>query len=175
MNSEKMVMGEAPDQPKSNKKAIIAIILACVIIIAIALFVKIQSTKTIPGKDETTTVPTQKKDNQDTSKNVGTTGNSMEITPAANNKVSEDNIPNTNNSSIKNNATTKVETKVKESPSGNSNEYQVKAGESLWSIAGNSTLLNNPYKWIAIYKANKSKIKNPDLIFPGQKFNIPNN
>ena len=33
--------------------------------------------------------------------------------------------------------------------------------------------INNPRLWTRIYKTNKSQIKNPDLIFPGQIFKIP--
>nr|DAI99398.1 MAG TPA: tail assembly protein [Caudoviricetes sp.] len=49
--------------------------------------------------------------------------------------------------------------------------YSVKKGDNLWNIAkkyyGKGSL------WTKIYKANKSKIKNPNLIYPGQKFTIP--
>ena len=30
-----------------------------------------------------------------------------------------------------------------------------------------------PSKWHRIYEANKDTIKNPDLIYPGQTFKIP--
>lgn len=54
-------------------------------------------------------------------------------------------------------------------------EYQVVRGDSLWSIAGKSDTYANPYKWPLIYKANRAKIKDADLIYPGQDFSISRN
>ncbi len=52
-------------------------------------------------------------------------------------------------------------------------DYTVVRGDSLWRISGKDTLYGNPYEWPLIYKANQDKIKQgPDLIFPGQVFNI---
>jgi nucleoid-associated protein YgaU len=45
-------------------------------------------------------------------------------------------------------------------------------GESLWWIAEYKQIYNDPFQWPLIYKANRSKIKDPDLIFPGQDFVI---
>jgi len=45
--------------------------------------------------------------------------------------------------------------------------------DCLWRIAGYDYVYNNPRLWTTIYKANKSIIKNPDLIYPGQIFDIP--
>ena len=45
--------------------------------------------------------------------------------------------------------------------------------DCLWRIAGYDYIYDEPRLWTKIYKANKSKIKNPDLIFPGQVFEIP--
>ena len=49
----------------------------------------------------------------------------------------------------------------------------VQKGDCLWNIAHNE--YGDPFKWTLIYEANKSKINNPDLIYPNQEFNIPNN
>ena len=49
--------------------------------------------------------------------------------------------------------------------------YVVKKGDSLWKIA--KAIYNKPLKWKAIYKANKKKIKDPNLIYPNQKLIIP--
>lgn len=45
--------------------------------------------------------------------------------------------------------------------------------DCLWKIAGYKFIYNNPRLWPKIYRANKHKIKNPDLIYPGQVFRIP--
>jgi len=46
-------------------------------------------------------------------------------------------------------------------------------GESLWWIAEYKQIYNDPFQWPLIYKANRSQIKDPDLIFPDQNFVIP--
>lgn len=48
--------------------------------------------------------------------------------------------------------------------------YEVNQGDHLWGISGQS--YGNPYKWPLIYKANSDKIKDADLIYPGQVFDI---
>lgn len=51
--------------------------------------------------------------------------------------------------------------------------HEVVKGENLWKIAGYKDIYNNPYKWLEIYHANKDKIADPDIIYPGQVFVIP--
>ena len=51
-----------------------------------------------------------------------------------------------------------------------SSSYEVSTGDHLWGISGKS--YGNPYKWPLIYKANSDKIKDADLIYPGQVFDI---
>jgi nucleoid-associated protein YgaU len=51
------------------------------------------------------------------------------------------------------------------------NIYVVKKGDCLWNIA--KAIYHKPLKWKAIYKANKKKIKDPNLIYPNQKLIIP--
>ena len=46
-------------------------------------------------------------------------------------------------------------------------------GETLWWIAEYKQIYDDPFQWPLIYKANRSKIKDPDLIFPDQNFTIP--
>ncbi len=50
--------------------------------------------------------------------------------------------------------------------------YTVNPGDSLWAISGKGEIYGNPYQWPLIYKANRSKIKDADLIYPGQQFDI---
>ncbi len=49
--------------------------------------------------------------------------------------------------------------------------YTVKSGDSLSKIAQRE--YGDAGAWKRIYEANKDEIKNPDLIYPGQKFIIP--
>lgn len=49
--------------------------------------------------------------------------------------------------------------------------YTVKKGDTLWGIA--KKYYGNGAKYTQIYNANKSKIKNPNLIYVGQVFTIP--
>ncbi|RLD17404.1 MAG: hypothetical protein DRI36_03900 [Caldiserica bacterium] len=45
--------------------------------------------------------------------------------------------------------------------------------DCLWNISKKKYIYNDPWKWKRIYQANKNKIKNPDLIYPGQVLKIP--
>ena len=51
--------------------------------------------------------------------------------------------------------------------------YTVVKGDHLWGIAKKPQHYGNPFAWPIIYKANRDQIKNPDLIYPNQKFKIP--
>lgn len=54
-------------------------------------------------------------------------------------------------------------------PSGQN--YTVKRGDCLWNIA--RRFYGNGAKYTTIYNANRSKIRNPNLIYPGQVLWIP--
>jgi len=45
--------------------------------------------------------------------------------------------------------------------------------DCLWNIAKKPSIYGDPWKWKRIYKANTDKIKDPDLIYPGQRLTIP--
>jgi nucleoid-associated protein YgaU len=49
--------------------------------------------------------------------------------------------------------------------------YTVVKGDTLSRIAKH--FYGNAGEWHRIYEANKGTIKNPDLIYPGQTFTIP--
>lgn len=51
--------------------------------------------------------------------------------------------------------------------------HTVKKGECLWWIAEYEDVYNDPFQWPLIYKANRDQIKDPDLIYPQQVFDIP--
>ncbi len=50
--------------------------------------------------------------------------------------------------------------------------YEVQRGDHLWGIASQPRIYGNPYAWPLIYKANTAKIKDADVIHPGQNFDI---
>lgn len=49
--------------------------------------------------------------------------------------------------------------------------YEVKQGDSLSKIA--LTFYGDSAQWPKIFEANKDQVKDPDLIYPGQKLRIP--
>ena len=51
--------------------------------------------------------------------------------------------------------------------------HTVTKGECLWWISEYKHVYNDPFMWPLIYKANRDKISNPDLIYPGQQFDVP--
>ncbi len=55
---------------------------------------------------------------------------------------------------------------------GSVDQYEVMSGDNLWDISGKGEVYANPYQWPLIYKANRSQIKDADLIYPGQVFDI---
>jgi hypothetical protein len=52
------------------------------------------------------------------------------------------------------------------------NSYIVVRGDNLWNIAAKSTIYGNPYEWPLIYGVNRDRIRDADLIYPGQTFAI---
>ncbi|BDQ34512.1 LysM peptidoglycan-binding domain-containing protein [Pseudodesulfovibrio portus] len=54
-----------------------------------------------------------------------------------------------------------------------STTHTVTKGECLWWISEYKHVYNDPFMWPLIYKANRDKISNPDLIYPGQQFDVP--
>lgn len=49
--------------------------------------------------------------------------------------------------------------------------YTVVKGDCLWNIAKKH--LGNGARWREIWNLNRDKIKNPDLIYPGQVLTMP--
>ena len=54
-------------------------------------------------------------------------------------------------------------------------DYTVQKGDNLWNIAGRGDIYGNAYQWPLIYRTNQAKIRDADLIFPGQQFSIDRN
>lgn len=59
--------------------------------------------------------------------------------------------------------------------SAGENSYSVVRGDNLWDISGKDSVYSNSYQWPLIYKTNRNKIKDADLIYPGQVFDIDQN
>jgi len=53
------------------------------------------------------------------------------------------------------------------------NQRLVTKGDNLKKIAGSSEVYNDPFQWTKIYEANKSQIKDPNLIYPEQILILP--
>lgn len=49
--------------------------------------------------------------------------------------------------------------------------YTIEKGDSLWKIASHHYGDGN--KWQALFEANREVIKDPDLIYPGQRIRVP--
>ena len=52
-------------------------------------------------------------------------------------------------------------------------DYEVAKGDHLWGISGKDVIYADPYMWPRIYRANRDKIEDPDLIYPEQVLAIP--
>ena len=53
-----------------------------------------------------------------------------------------------------------------------SEHYTVAAKDTLWDIAGKSSIYSDNFQWPLIFKANRDEIRDPDLIYPKQDFKI---
>ena len=58
---------------------------------------------------------------------------------------------------------------------GRTSSYSVVRGDNLWNISGKDEVYADPYQWPLIYKTNRDKIKDADLITPGQVLDIDQN
>ena len=67
------------------------------------------------------------------------------------------------------------EARSREAMAGRVSSYSVVRGDNLWSISGKDEVYADPYQWPLIYKTNRDKIKDADLIHPGQVFDIDQN
>jgi LysM repeat protein len=53
--------------------------------------------------------------------------------------------------------------------------YNVVRGDHLWGISAKPTIYGNPYQWPLIFKANRDKIQDADVIEPGWVLSIDKN
>jgi len=52
-------------------------------------------------------------------------------------------------------------------------EHVVERGETLWSIAAQADVYDDPYLWPVIYRFNRDQIVDPAQIYPRQTLVIP--
>ena len=52
-------------------------------------------------------------------------------------------------------------------------QYTVVRGDCLWNIAKKPDIYNDPYLWPRIYVENRTKVKDPDLIYPDWVLSVP--
>lgn len=64
------------------------------------------------------------------------------------------------------------ETTPEPQPQAAMGSYSVVPGDNLWSISAKGDIYGDPYQWPLIYKANRNKIEDADLIYPGQQLDI---
>ena len=51
--------------------------------------------------------------------------------------------------------------------------YTVQKGDKLRIIAGRREIYNDPYQWPLLYKANRDQIRDPHVLFVGQRLVVP--
>jgi nucleoid-associated protein YgaU len=51
--------------------------------------------------------------------------------------------------------------------------YVVQAGDHLWGISGRDAIYDSSPYWLVLYDANADRIRDPDLILPGQELTVP--
>jgi nucleoid-associated protein YgaU len=56
---------------------------------------------------------------------------------------------------------------------GTATVYVVRGGDSLWRIAARASGYGDGRRWSRIHEANRDRIPDPDLIYPGQEIQIP--
>lgn len=65
-----------------------------------------------------------------------------------------------------------IKAEMKKKPASQPASYEVVRGDSLWKISGKAQIYGNSYQWPLIYKANRDKVKDADLIYPRQVLKI---
>ncbi len=60
-------------------------------------------------------------------------------------------------------------------PAGRVTSYSVVRGDNLWNISAKDEIYADPYQWPLIFRTNRDKIEDADLIHPGQVLDIDHN
>ncbi len=62
---------------------------------------------------------------------------------------------------------------AEEKPKAVANDhYTVVKHDTLWDISGKSSIYGDAFQWPLIFKTNRDKIQDPDLIYPKQELEI---
>ena len=151
MKSEKIVMGDAPDEKAKSRKGILFAILAILAVLIIVLIVVKPFTKSSePQKEPVVTMTEQE---------PSATQQTINETPV------KEKVP------VSETSVTETGKKVEPAPQTPPSEviHIVAKGECLWLIA--EIEYQNPFAYPKIRDANN--IPNENLIYPGQKLIIP--
>jgi len=100
-----------------------------------------------------------------------------EATAQAKNAVSQAEAENKKflNANAANAASSDTTSSSARGAAGRVNSYSVVRGDNLWNISGKQEVYADPYQWPLIYKTNRDKIKDADLIYPGQVLDVDQN
>ncbi len=93
----------------------------------------------------------------------------------ASNKVDTTNVPMSPAPTAVTEAPATPEPTAVETQAAQFINYWVKKGDCLWNIAGQPGVYGDPFMWPLIFKTNRDRIQDPDLIYPGQKLAIDKN
>ena len=58
---------------------------------------------------------------------------------------------------------------------GGSGKHAVVKGDTLWGIAGSGEAYSDNMLWPLLFKYNRDTVKDPDLIYPGQRLTVQKN
>ena len=67
---------------------------------------------------------------------------------------------------------TQTKAEVEEPTPQQGMKYVVKEGDSLWSIASNGNIYEDPFQWPLLFKSNRDQVEDPDLIYPDQELDV---
>lgn len=67
---------------------------------------------------------------------------------------------------------TTVEEPTVEKAKKSGKKYIVKKGDTLWDIAGKSSIYGDNFQWPLLFKANRDQIEDPDIIEVNQELDV---
>ncbi|HEY6003396.1 MAG TPA: LysM peptidoglycan-binding domain-containing protein, partial [Anaeromyxobacter sp.] len=56
-------------------------------------------------------------------------------------------------------------------PAAAASPVVVRRGDTLWALSASH--LGDPLRWPRLHQANRDRIRDPDLIYPGQRLDLP--